>query len=156
MVGIASMYTAQIEQELITAQIDTRATKAIYEALPAVDCVCAFCRNFVPASVHAPKAIQNFLHSLGVDIQKPAEAICYHDPNETMLLYNGIYHLAGEIVGRPTGTTVNISQAWGLAPNQVSVATRVCLVEEGFPPPIVQIDVWMSLPWVLDEARPSA
>lgn len=147
-----------VKQGEIVARVDVASTRKAYETLPCVECTCCYCRNYVPASAEAPGAIRAVLYNLGIDIRKAARAIQFARADSNPLVwYNGIYHLFGEIVDpAPDAVDLDITRDFEVDVAQLFFGAHIHFDVDDPPQPIVRLEVWMDLPWVLDEAQPRA
>ena len=135
--------------------IDPAMTRQAYEHL-AVECDCAYCRNFLAALAQLPQEVHRTLQTLGVDPAKPAEIVEYtQNPDGTH--YSGWwYHLVGQMSADHDGTTDRATSVQLTADTTVTITTKVDLAAPDFPQPILQIEFFTDLPWVLDERLDSA
>lgn len=126
--------------------VDVAATRAFYTGAPtlAVPCSCPGCRNFPGAIRRLPQETAALLERLGIDPANPAEqwAECALDGGSSVL-YGAFWHLCGTIVSGPAET--------GGTMEPVHISTRCGLVPQGFPEPVLQLDMHLRLPWVLAE-----
>ena len=144
--------------------IDVNRTRRFYETVDShPGCDCAGCRNFCKAYPLIHDAVQGFFRQLGVDIGKPAEMTAYVSRDGNTTLYSGFYHICGSIVKSPklytqideTHFQLDHNATIELIPNHFVYFTDNCaLIEEGFPTPIIQLELQTHVPWVLDEPNP--
>ena len=130
--------------------VDVEATRAFYAGAPAllVPCDCAGCRNFHRAIGFMPLGAVAMLRGMGVDPLNPAEQWVYGpSQGECTLLYGAFWHMCGRILSGPRGQRCT-GEADGVC---YSIGTQCALVPEGFPEPVLQVDMTMKLPWVLEE-----
>lgn len=145
-----------VRQGNCVARVDVQATRRAYEALPCVACTCCYCRNFVPASSQAPSAIRAALYNLGIDVRKADEAIQFARPEGSPpVWYNAIYHLVGDFVDpAPASVDLDIAEAFELDTAQLYFGAHLSFLETVPPYPIVRVEIWLDLPWVLAEEMP--
>ena len=80
--------------------MDRKRTEEYYKALGADDlCDCAYCRNYYKEIKSAYPALDEYLQSLGIDIEKPFEAMPL-EPYEGFLEYSGVQYV---VLGSPSG-----------------------------------------------------
>ena len=88
--------------------MNTAETRAYYQSLTDQDiCDCAYCQNYVRQIRRARPDLASFLDSIGVDIEKPFEAIPMSPDEDGTILYLGVQYA---VMGDPQGfrkTTVN-------------------------------------------------
>ena len=145
--GVSGM-RMKISQWVI--DVDVEATRAFYADAPElpVPCDCAGCRNFHRAIGRMPLGAAAMLCAMGADPVNPAEQWVYgpQDGGRT-LLYGAFWHLRGRIVSGPRGQACS-GEADGV---RYSIGTQCALVPDGFPTPVLQLEMTMTLPWVLEE-----
>lgn len=131
-------------------EIDPDVTRQAYERL-AVGCDCAYCRNFLAALAQLPQQVHRTLHILGVDPAKPAEIVEYTQNPDGTHYYGWWYHLVGQMSADHDGTTDRATSVQLTADTTVTITTKIDLAAPDFPQPILQIEFFTNLPWVLGE-----
>jgi hypothetical protein len=144
---------------------DPDATRKAYSVLDADSlwCDCAYCRNIRP---QLPGILGDELlalrQQLGVDAQKPLEAVQYGTEKDGVWLYSVIYHFVGETdAARPT------SQSSAAQYNKDRLAQKIRISEKHsllfssayFPrdkvfdgPNHPHLEIYISeVPWILEE-----
>ena len=149
------MIQKQIGNWLI--EFDREATENAYANIThGITCDCQLCQNYDKACSAFPAAVRNFSDELGVDISKPAELMDFTFENNIANM-GGWYHIVGNYLDgdEPIApkqshrkTTEMFTAADGF---QIGFTNMVALVEEGFPRPVIQMEINFSVPWVLDE-----
>ena len=144
--------------------IDIDRTRHFYEmADESLGCDCAGCRNFRKAYPLIPDAIHGFFRQLGVDPGKPAEMSAYESQDGNMTFYDGFYHICGSILESPNlfikiddkHFQLDENATIKLSPGYSAYFTSECdLVEDGFPAPVIQLEIQGNIPWVLAESNP--
>ena len=138
--------------------IDVARTRAYYENAGRITCDCIGCRNYELAVEHLPGNIKDFFEILGIDIRKPAEISVNCKRRDGNLFYSGFYHICGTIEeGKNTLIQVSenvfhFDQAYfcSLADKfQISFQQECYLVDEYFPRPVFQMEIFADIPWVL-------
>jgi hypothetical protein len=133
-------------------EVDTAATAAFYQTAPTLtaSCQCQDCRNYEQAVGQLSTVALEFFDDLGVDPAKPAEVYTLGDT--VPVWYGGFYHLCGQLLEVPK---VPQADAWHRLSDALSVSFRgECdLLEDGFPTPAFQMEISLTLPWVLNEER---
>ena len=130
-------------------------------------CSCRGCQNFDKAVLKAPKAVLEFLETLGIDPRKPSEACDAADEifDDGTIYYWGFYHICGEIIESPdcwmseatkTEKTAELQRMTMYRPDgtedfEFGVTDVIQLLEEGFPKPCIQLEFDMYLPCVFPE-----
>ena len=152
--------------------IDIERTRAFYREHGvsfAEICGCSDCINYLKAIKTAPPSVLDFFDSLGVDLCKAPEmfnVIGDYDANG-LIYYEGFFHLVGEILeGEDAWETGEVREDGSytehlkesclhqLAPNfQIAFSHKEDLLEEGFPDPHIQMEVFFHLPWILNENK---
>ena len=144
--------------------VDVDRTRAFYARedveTTSEKCVCAGCRNYDKAILQAPAAVLAFLESLGIDPRKPAEAFDVMgglDENGNVW-YNGFYHVCGTRLEGEDAWVHTSENSMHLDGDRmyavdeafkVSFEEQVVLLHEGFPTPVLQMEIDARLPWVL-------
>lgn len=123
-------------------------------------CDCILCRNFLAAYDCLDTNIRQFFDSLGVDICKAADMTTMHgDAGRNILYYDGFCHLCGRIVdggveekqNSPRPTVWHRTSECAVMPAcTVHFTTKCALIEGTFPEPVLQMEVSMEAPWVMD------
>ncbi len=110
-------------------------------------CGCPDCRNYEKAAKAFPQALSSFFDSLGLDPAKPAEVFSNADDPADKTYY-GFYHLCGRLLH---GDPEYLSHQHAVTEDfSVSFQTEhIALLEDGFPYPVVQMEVTAFIPWTL-------
>ncbi len=143
--------------------IDVERTKRFYQESVhelTEGCDCSGCRNFRKAYEQTPHEVKSFFAKLGVDILQAPDMSVYNGSCEKKtLFYNGFVHLCGIILkdGAERSTVapdcVRIEESsWYTVADGCSVMfTKDCaLMERDFPKPVIQMEVNIDIPWVLE------
>lgn len=138
--------------------IDLERTAAFYREAAGISCDCDGCRNYEKAAPQLPPPVLELFHRLGVDPRKPAEVYVYYAPTKDTVFYGGFYHICGTIrSGRSPwikiderNSTFDAACRIHLTENcAVFITDQVHLLEDGFPTPVIQLEIEFTLPWVL-------
>ena len=142
--------------------VDAERTKAFYASLPQISaaCTCIGCRNFVQAVADLPETVTALFDALGVDRTKPAEAYVNCANPDGTLFYQGFYHLCGRILAGDRSQEQSADGffagfRWVQLTDSFSVGffADCDLLEDGFPAPVIQLEIAAHLPWVLPEGH---
>ncbi len=129
--------------------IDAERTSEAYQHL-AVGCNCSYCRNFLAVQAQLPTQVFHILQLLGVDPAKPAEIVEYTQNPDGSHLYSWWYHIIGQMrADRQRGNDAE-EQLELTSDIRVSIAAKVDVAPADFPRPVLQIEFFGNLPWVLD------
>ncbi len=124
-------------------EVDEEATRRWYESAADWDCDCGHCRNFVAqGDASFPEELRTVLAAFGV---RPAKAsyVCQIDREGEQNLYQIQYPLVGKILERgPESEEFRV-----LTPDERTEPDGA----EDFPQPRIELELWLWLPWVLDE-----
>lgn len=126
-------------------EVDEEATRRWYQAAADWDCACGHCRNFVAqGDASFPEEIRTQLAALGVQPTK-ASYVCQMDQNGEQHLYQIQYPLVGRVLEKGPET------------DYFRVLTPDERIEpdgaEDFPQPRMDLELWLWLPWVLNEPQ---
>lgn len=139
-------------------EIDVERTRAFYRdaGFLTEDCICDGCCNYLLAADGFPQEVKEFFGRLGVDLKKAAEIIawCAEDEGKS-LFYGGFYHLCGRILNCVDCWEENGAMSDKIYPiaeeYAVAFTEKVHLLEEGFPVPVLQMEIFFHhVPWLLD------
>ncbi|MBK9940678.1 MAG: hypothetical protein IPP13_03585 [Kouleothrix sp.] len=130
--------------------VDPEATRQAHKRLE-VGCDCAYCRNFLAQQARLPAQLHHTLHLLGIDPTKPAEIVEYTQNPDGSHWYSWWYHAVGHIIVNRHSDGDNDQNAKVTPDIAVSIAAKADLAPADFPQPVLQIEFFSNLPWVLDE-----
>ncbi len=145
--------------------IDVSKTQRFYKCAPFVsdNCSCDGCLNYEKATESFPQAILDFFVALGIDIRKPCEVyVNCAEHNGRMMFYSGFYHLCGTVLEGesawvPTSQSVSHweeNKTFELAEGfYICFQTECDLLEQGFPLPVIQMEISFHVPWVLPKVN---
>ena len=128
--------------------IDIEQTHKWYSTFDGWSCSCVHCRNFMSLSrdKQFPSEIIESLDNLGISPHQ-ATYVCEMYPDVDKFMYQFSYRISGKI--NCEDLTVYKKYDWG--------DVRLChepypYGAPGFPSPHFDLEFWVFLPWVLDEA----
>ena len=125
-------------------EFDRAATAQAYIGL-SVGCNCAYCRNFLAAFQSLPVEYAEFLRRFGIEPLKPAEIVEYTPNPDGTHYYSWWYHVVGTITKDHDGFV-------RLEPNmEMEIRSEAQLVAADFPRPVIQMEFFANLPWLLAE-----
>lgn len=143
--------------------IDVERTREFYkiERHLAEGCSCDGCQNFAKACESFPQNVLDFFEKMGIEPKKAAEVyINCAENNGKTVFYGGFYHICGTVLDgesawEPMSENVNrweTNRCFEVAPNFfVSFEQGGSLIADGFPKPIVSMNIEFHVPWVLDK-----
>ena len=139
-------------------EVDLDKTKKFYDEsnVSPYDCSCRKCRNYMLAIDDFPKEVFDFFEKLCVDIRKSPEVYGIGDMGDGKFQYGGFYHLCGKIMSCPDSwinheIPVMPMDFYSIADNyDIKFSNDVELLEDKFPLPAIQMDVFFTVPWKLD------
>ena len=133
----------------IPVEIDESATAQWYTRQEPWGCDCNDCRNFIDLSRQnkLPKAAHTILNKMNIAADK-ATYVCEIMPQDHGHLYQFSYRISGNILNEDAAN--NSIEDWG--------EVRCCheIYPYGapdFPTPHFDLEFWITLPWVLDDAE---
>lgn len=122
-------------------------------------CVCNVCQNYTPAILQVDPVVLNFISQFGLDPRKPSKVMGYDVREETMFC-GAYYHIVGTIMKAPSPVVIiGTSGEKRISPDQHIKMTEHAefrfdsesqLVPKGFPAPVLQMEIEVSMPWVMD------
>lgn len=139
----------QIDMLRWSLAVDREATVRAYQHADAAGCDCAYCRNFVAAQAQLPAQIDQTLRMLGIDPARPAEIVEYTQNPDGSHFYGWWYHAVGRILAEDCGGAGEHSCAELTSGVEVGINAKDDLVPAHFPRPVIQIELFCNLPWVL-------
>ena len=127
-----------------SVEVDLEATHNWYTQANAWGCSCGHCRNFLAHAERGrlPDTVLAVLKELGIPPEK-ATYLSELYTDEDSVHYQFSYRIAGAILAEP--------------PQEVTVLGRCChepypYGAPDFPEPHFDLEFWVTLPWVLEEA----
>lgn len=139
-------------------EIDPERTAAFYAQAPGIGCDCDGCRNYAKAAENLPAPVQELFRQLGIDPRKPAEVYVNCAPTKDTVFYGGWYHICGTVrKGHSPWIRIDerhstFDEAYRVRLTEncnVYLNDKIYLLEEGFPTPVIQLEIEFTLPWVL-------
>lgn len=130
--------------------IDVETTARTYQRL-ALDCTCLYCQNFALAVATLPDPLLDLLYGLGIDPAKPANTSEYARQPNGLHMYDAFYHVVGTILDDSAVVRDQFGHVQLTESIDFFFTTRAQLVAPDFPRPVLQLEVFFFLPWLLDE-----
>ena len=144
-------------------EVDAERTRKFYHRNGGISCDCDGCQNFTKAISQLPDPVKAFLDQFGIDPAKPAELSAIYAPSDDTVFYDGFYHICGTIL-QGTEPYIQIGEKhfqldtkYSIeldAENSVFFSNDVHLLDDNFPKPVFQMNVFFTLPWVLPKPNP--
>lgn len=145
-------------EHLVDIQIEE--TRRYYQAkMPENDCECPGCENFRRFADACDSRIPQAFAALGVEnMRQIYEIIPYHaeraqDDAMGGNPYGGFFPVVDTIVSEsavnPENSTRRVTDSFALR-----LSDHISLMPEDFPSPMVQIEMWATLPWLLPCENP--
>lgn len=134
--------------------LDREATRAIYSRIEsggAAECGCAYCLNFLAVrDRHVPPALTAVLRKLEIDPQKDLEVVEYAPDQARTRLYSATYYVVGQLLDgeRSLRDPQEIAPGFSIG---LESGAAMYLIDEWRGVPIVTVEWFGRLPWVLDE-----
>ena len=141
---------------------DIEKTRAWYAKQPREEwCVCSGCRNMARVFRSLPPAVDAVFASFGVDPMCPARAAHYAgkcvSSDASTVFSSAWYHICGELTEGSRASedgrfADEYGEHWPLQNGWTVVFKKECdLLAEDFPRPCFQMEIFCTIPWVLDE-----
>ena len=139
-------------------EFDADRTRQFYQQNNQISCDCDGCQNFAAAISQLPEQVKEFLDQFGIDPAKPAEISAIYAPSDDTVFYDRFYHICGTILKSTTPYIQTGEKQFQLdtqylieldAENSVFFSNDVHLLDDNFPKPVFQMNVFFTLPWVL-------
>ena len=145
-----------------TLDVDVEKTKRYYDTAKSVgeECTCDGCQNLEKAVGTLPKDIQKRFTDLGIDLTKLIECELNCPQEDGTLLYGGFYYVCGTMLRGETAWEkisdmhfhLNEEKMYAVAPNfRICFSADPSARSDTFPAPILQMEIVLTLPWVLDK-----
>ena len=148
----------RFERGVYELDADPERTQQFYQQNGGISCDCDGCQNFAAAISQLPEHVRAFLNQFGIDPAKPAELSAIYAPSEDTVFYDSFYHICGSVL-KGTEAYVQVAEKqFQLDPqylieldgdNAVYFTPDVHLLDEHFPRPVFQLNIFFVLPWVL-------
>ncbi|MDO5095718.1 MAG: hypothetical protein Q4D65_04085 [Peptostreptococcaceae bacterium] len=123
--------------------IDEERTKDYYRnKAKETDCICEGCENYRAFGKLKSHPLADFLKPFGLSIEDCVESSAIYAEDPDFVFYDVWYHCCGEILSVEQ-EPVNIN---GI---DISFSDNCHLLEEDFPLPAIQINLWLKVPWLL-------
>ena len=142
--------------------VDVERTKEFYEnhgKTVTESCGCNSCRNYSVAIENVSDKVKDFFTSLGLDLQKAAEAVYYPMDDDSVADYGVIFHLVGTMDDKSADMylydeAAKILYTGSLYEPEENIkvgftSSNVILLPKGFPKPCIQLELIIRLPWVI-------
>lgn len=139
-----------IKQDLLGSmvEIDLEATKEWYSSGKEWDCECGHCRNFLKQARNKqlPQQVTKLLERFGIRPEQATYVCQLYDDAEGQL-YQFSYRLAGNLIKEAKADAAFFSEHIGHCCHETYPYGA-----PNFPEPHFDIEFFLTLPWVLDEA----
>lgn len=149
-----------------TINVDIEKNREFYRSAETLTkgCDCDGCRNYENAADSFPESVREFFGKLGIDPKKGTEIyVNCSEENGKKLFYGGFYHLCGTVLdgdnawetqiidSTTTISHINEDYQYEIAEGYFVVFSGgEALLENGFPEPVITMDIEFHIPWVLD------
>jgi hypothetical protein len=141
---------SKIEIQNWILECDIEATRQAYMQIPLGDpetCGCLYCRNFIAVRHLAyPKAALSLYEQLGITANREAEVYECGPSEDSLHLYGGWHHFIGRIIYGP-GTAPEIAEHFSISFS----GSRACAEQVFDDHPLVQVEFFTRIPWILAE-----
>jgi hypothetical protein len=124
------------------------------------DCTCQGCRNYVAWAKSLSAEPKYILKRMGVILEKTPEVFVNCPNDDGSLFYGGFYHLCGRIVACTEeqknlwhkGHGFDSDEFVSLTENfRIAFSENKDLLEEGFPTPVIPMEIFANIPFLLPE-----
>lgn len=133
-------------------EVDRQATEVAYLKEGIITCSCPGCQNYLAAClagrVHTP-AMAALFKTLGMVPEKGAEvSVFFGNAERPQACYGGFSHLVGRLLNRPADPQERTPvDDWF----QVAFTEEAHLLTPAFPQPVLQMNFFGAIPWVLPD-----
>ena len=144
--------------------MDLPGTQAWYQNQSVEWCDCAGCRNMAQVFHSLPPEVVSFFASFGVDPMCPAETAHYAGKRlaagSSDVFSSAFYHICGELLEGSRASVIiffedDYGEQWQIRDGWFAMFKKECdLLADDFPRPCFQMEVFCTIPWVLDEPNP--
>lgn len=141
--------------------VDIEKTRAYHKSDERITCNCPGCRNFNRAVPEFPHAVHQLFEEIGADPAKPEVLSLDYAPSKETMAYSGFYYLCGTVLSGPEPwreVAANHFQIDEQCLLHISDDFDVCfstprhgIANPDFPKPIVELQFFCTLPWLLEE-----
>ncbi|MGN1032247.1 MAG: hypothetical protein ACI4PU_02185 [Intestinibacter sp.] len=150
----------KFNQYVIDIYIDK--TRRFYQTAKNIThgCNCSGCRNFEKAVSHLPQEVRAIFDKMGIDMKKAREAYINCKNSDGTLFYAGFYHICGKLLSgsSPWKETSQMSKELDEKKLfkinedfEIAFQNEVDLLEKNFSSPVIQLEFFANIPWVLEE-----
>ena len=152
-----------IDLGIYQLDIDPERTAAFYAEADGISCDCDGCRNYAKAVAVLPSPVLELFRQFGIDPAKPAEVYVNSAPTQDTAGYGGFYHVCGTVLEgkspwiKVDGKHFRFDEQYRVDlcdGYSIFITDEIHLLEEGFPHPVIQIEIDFLLPWVLPITKP--
>ncbi len=139
-----------------TLDVNADRNRAFYRKMLPItgNCSCAGCRNYAAYAKRLPAELADFFSALGVDPAKPFDAFMNGPHPDGTIYYGGIYHLCGACLSpalKDENALTDADSHWVNETCRVVFVPVTAPPPEGFPEPLLQMELHVNVPWLLDE-----
>jgi len=134
-------------------EVDVDRTSKFYNGInDEIHCDCLDCQNY-RMYLSKNDAVWSFFQNLGVNPFNDGDYTSYGILENERLLYQGVYHIVGQILSGPTIITDKWSNVKLIKVEDFNIGFSYELrcVHADFPEPIVQLEFEANLPWLLEK-----
>lgn len=141
--------------------VDAAATSAFYARhADTEDCDCPGCRNYRAWTASVDCTLREALVPLGLRPEQVAEIYVNCRNDDGTLFYGGFFHICGKILQSgivwteitERSRTMGAESFVELVPGfDIYFEEEVHLLEKDFPTPVIQMEFYTNIPWVLPE-----
>lgn len=123
-------------------------------------CDCPGCRNYEAWAASCCAELKHPLEKMGIQLDKAAETYVNCSYEDGSVFYGGFYHLCGKIIRGnrvwdqvdEDHSALNESSFVDLSDYfQIAFTEEIHLLEHDFPLPVIQMEFFATIPWVLPE-----
>ncbi|MDO4711439.1 MAG: hypothetical protein Q4A75_05635 [Peptostreptococcaceae bacterium] len=125
--------------------IDVERTRSYYrEHGDRDDCTCSGCKNYRLFAQNEGKGLHDVFDRFGLRMRDVVESTALESEKIDAVSYHCLYHVCGRIIQKA-------KEHHRLGMMEVRFLEELDMMEEDLPQPAFQMELWIDIPWLLEE-----